>query len=301
MTYNFLTVGPITPEAITAALAKHLGVAVSEVDVADADGDPDERNWDALVSCEYSAVRGDVNWSLDIYAQDAVAHQPTERRLASAFASATQTAVLFPAEETFPSAYWLATPEGVVSRARLLASDDEQPVYTVDAVEAPVPQLPNAELTKIPEVVREVRIATPTADAFADALASLRQLPSGSLDPALSEESGSPAWYACTQLGSWEMLIRQMAAQWAPSDWYPQDLYRDRLTSRDGLAELRDQLPKNAADLLQDSLEQLDRLFIELTGEDAEHLLARELAVPGQDPGVHGWWWYRRPDPLPWS
>jgi hypothetical protein len=234
-----------------------------------------------------------------------VAHQPTERRLAVAFASATHTVVLFPAEETPPSAYWLATPEGVVARARLLASDDEQPVYTVDAVEAPVPQLPNAALTRIPEVVREVRIATRTADAFADALASLRQLPSGSLDPALSEEPGSPAWYACTRLGSWEMLIRQMAAQWAPSDWYPQDLYRHRLTSRDGLAELRakphDRLPKNAANLLQDSLEQLDRLFIELTIEDPEHLLAQQLAVPGEDPGAHDWWWYRRPDPLPWS
>ncbi|WP_329317951.1 hypothetical protein [Streptomyces sp. NBC_01262] len=301
MTYNFLTVGTITPEAIAAALAKHLGVAVSEVDVADADGDPDERNWDALVSCEYSAVRGDVAWSLDIYAQDAVAHQPTERTLASAFASATQRAVLFPAEGTRPSAYWLATPEGVVTRARLLASDDEEPVYTVDAIEAPVPQLPNAKLTRIPEAVRELQIATPTTDAFTASLASLRQLPSGSQDPALSEEPGSPAWYACTRLGSWEMLIRQMAARWAPSDWYPQDLYRDRLISRDGLAELRNRLPKNVADLFQESLEQLDLLFVELTIEDPQHLLARELAAPGEDPEAHGSWWYRRPEPLPWS
>jgi len=209
--------------------------------------------------------------------------------------------VLFPTEEIAPSSYWLATPEGVVTRARLLASDDEHPVYTVDAVEAPVTQLPNAAVTRIPEAVRELRIATPTADAFADTLASLRQFPTGSLDPALAEEPGSPAWYACTRLGSWEMMIRQMADQWAPSDWYPQALYRDRLASRDGLAELHDQLPKNAADLFQDSLEQLDRLFIELTIEDPEHLLARQLALPGKDPGAHGWWWYRRPDPLPWS
>jgi len=92
-----------------------------------------------------------------------------------------------------------------------------------------------------------------------------------------------------------------MAARWAPSDWYPHDLYRDRLISRDGLAELRDRLPKNVADLLQESLEQLDLLFVELTIEDPQHLLARELAAPGEDPEAHGSWWYRRPEPLPWS
>lgn len=52
MTYNFLTVEPLTLDAVTAALAQCLHVRVEEVDVADEDTDQNLRNWDALVLCE---------------------------------------------------------------------------------------------------------------------------------------------------------------------------------------------------------------------------------------------------------
>ncbi|WP_214351305.1 hypothetical protein [Streptomyces sp. CJ_13] len=128
MTYNLLTVDPVSPETMALALAGCLGIAVDDVDVADSDGDPDLRNWDAPVSCEYRAVQGDVAWSLDVYAQGHVADQPPESDLAAGFAKAAMTTVLFPAEEALPSAYWVVTPEGLLTRARLELSDDEPPL-----------------------------------------------------------------------------------------------------------------------------------------------------------------------------
>jgi hypothetical protein len=75
--------------------------------------------------------------------------------------------------------------------------------------------------------VRELKIATPLADAFA---AHLHRTHPGETDAL-----GSPLWTAGDRLGAWEKLVRQMEAAWAPSDWYPPDLYRERLEVRDEL------------------------------------------------------------------
>lgn len=156
-----------TLDAVTAALAQCLHVRAEEVDVADEDTDQNLRNWDALVTCEKETVRGDVSTSLDIYVQETVQPQPSESDLASAFARAAGTAVLFPAAEMPPSAYWLATEDGLVTRARVYDSDDEEPRFTIDRIEAPVSRLPHVTVARIPEIVRELKIATPLADAFA--------------------------------------------------------------------------------------------------------------------------------------
>lgn len=179
MTYNLLTIDAVSPEVMALALAGCLGIAVGDVDVADSDGDPDLRNWDAPVSCEYRAVRGDVAWSLDVYAQEEAADQPPEADVAAGFAKAVMTTVLFPAEEAPPSAYWAVTPEGLLTRARLELSDDEPPFYEVTAVEAPVPQLPRATVTRFAEIVREQRPDTPVAWAFAASVVKVRQAASG--------------------------------------------------------------------------------------------------------------------------
>lgn len=132
MTYNLLTVDAVSPEAMARALAGCLGIAVGDVDVADSEGDPDLRNWDAPVSCEYRAVRGDVAWSLDIHAQEHVAGQPPESDLAAGFAKAAVTTVLFPAEEAPPSAYWAVTPEGL-----LLVPGSNRPTASLPGTRSP--------------------------------------------------------------------------------------------------------------------------------------------------------------------
>jgi hypothetical protein len=291
MTYNLLTVEPLTLGTAAAALAQCLHVPVQGVDVADEDTDQDLRNWDALVLCEKATVLGDVSTSLDIYVQESVQPQPSERELASALAQATHSAVLFPAEEAVPSAYWLAAEDGLVTRTRLNSSDDERPRYTIDVVEAPVAQLPHVPVGRIAEVVREQQIATPLAAAFA---AHVQRM-----FPDESRTSGTPHWYASNRLGAWEKLVRQMEADWAPSGWFPPDLYLERLEARDELEHVSEQLSETAVALLQNALEPLDALFAQMTVEDTERL-CRELASAEGIASGRGWWWNRRPDPVPW-
>ncbi|MDF3300449.1 hypothetical protein [Streptomyces tropicalis] len=292
MTYNLLTVGSLIPDTVKAALAWCLQVPVQEVDVADEAGDQDQRNWDALVLCDMATLRGDVSTSLDIYVQEAVQPQPSEHELASALARAAETVVFFPAEEAPPSAYWLATKEGLVTRARLYDSDDEDPHYTIDRVEAPVDRLPHVTVARIPEVVRELRIATPLADAFDAELNRLHPRETGT--------TGTPFWTASTRLHAWEKLVRHLEAAWAPSGWCPSDLYRERLEARDELERVRHQLPGDLVALLQNALDPLDTLFAELTVDDVDGLLRKELACTRDTASAPGWWWNRRPDSLPW-
>lgn len=291
MTYNFLTVESLHLDNLAAALAQCLFVSVQDVDVADEDTDQDLRNWDALVLCEKTVVSGDVSTSLDIYVQNFVQPQPTERDLASALARLMPALVLFPAEEAPPSAYWLAAEDGLVTRVRLNASDDEESGYTIDTVEAPVARLPRVPVARIPEVVREQSIATPLAAAF-----------NAHLQRFQLEESRTPGtaqWLANDRLCAWEKLVRQLESDWAPFGWCPPDLYRERLEARDELDRVRDQLPDNVVALLESALEPLDALFAELTVEDTG-LLRKELLRPDDRASALAWWWARHPEPLPW-
>ncbi|AWT45198.1 MULTISPECIES: hypothetical protein [Streptomyces] len=292
MTYNFLTLEPLSLDTVAAALARCLNVDVHEVEVADEGTDQDLRNWEALVLCEKTTVRGDVSTSLDVYVQQSVDPQPTERELASAFAWVTGAVVLFPAQEAVPSAYWAATAEGSVTRARLDVSDDDEARYTVETVEAPVAQLPRASVARIAEVVREQPIATPLAEAFAAHL--------NRLHPVETSATGSPFWLASDRLAAWEKLVRHMESAWASSGWCPPDLYLERLRARDELEGLlRSQLPDSVAVLLQNALDSLDALFTELTVPDPG-VLREELLPADVRSSTNGWWWDRRPDPLPW-
>lgn len=175
MTYNLFLVDSCDPGVMAEALAAAFRVPVREVDVADADGDQDDRNWEALVSCEYSHVPGNVSLSLDIYAQDSVGQQPPESEFSAAFARRIGTPVLYPPQESAMSAHWLVTPEGLTTRARLSESDDDEPTFTVTAVEALVDRLPDVPVMHLPEVVREQKIATPLADSFAESLQPLKE------------------------------------------------------------------------------------------------------------------------------
>ncbi|MDX2646935.1 hypothetical protein PV341_25860 [Streptomyces sp. PA03-1a] len=266
-------------EAVAAALARVFGVPTSEVDIA-ADG-VIERNWEALVSCTTGERFGDVALALDIYVMAAAADRPAEHTLAAELAALLGTAVFFSAEGVRPSACWVATPNGAVARAR--AGDTDEPgEFIVAAVEAPVAPLPHVRVMRIPEAVWDLEVATPIADAF-------RERPAGEWE-----------WRAGDRLAAWEMLVRMMADGWRPAGWCPADLYGWRLEARDELAEAAAALPSEAAEPLRNAPAELDRLFVAHTVEDPEHLLAREIAAGG-DTGGRNWWWYRRPEPLPWD
>ncbi|MFG2722858.1 hypothetical protein ACGFW5_31845 [Streptomyces sp. NPDC048416] len=301
MTYNLLTVDAMAHDTVTAALARCLNVAVDEVDLGGPGTDPDLRHWEAAVSCELRLVLGDLAWSIDIYAQETVTDQPSEAELARRFAEAVHTTVLFPADEAPPSAYWAATPQGSVTRARLELSEDEPPVYTVTAVEAPVAQFPRATVEHFEEIVREQRPPGPVADRFKESLEQLRESASYLARLSLDQELGSPIWSAQDNLVVWERVITQMESGWAPSGWYPAALYHERLRARDALVDLAERLPRAVTELLNEALEQLDRRFIAATVEDGSGTLQGQGWGPPSDRRPTGWWWHRRPDPVPWT
>ncbi|MFF1923570.1 hypothetical protein ACFVW8_23735 [Streptomyces sp. NPDC058221] len=286
--YNLLVAGAMEPRTLVTVLASAFDVNAADVDVADRFGDPDLRNWEAAVSCQYDALHGDLSWELDVYAQEFVPTPPSESALAQHIATATGLVVLFPAESFPPSAYWAATPEGNITRVRLYESDEEVPVYSVDAVEVPIRQLPNAKVMRIPEVVRELRIPTPVTDSFR------KNMPAHFLSQLGLE------WKFSDCLGAWEMLVTHMASGWAGSGWCPPDIYQERLAARDRLTTIPDTLPPDAVATLRQGLQQLDSTYARLTMEDPQGSLIALLPGPQAPSGDLGWWWYRRPEPLPW-
>ncbi|MEV5984001.1 hypothetical protein AB0L85_03185 [Streptomyces sp. NPDC052051] len=301
MTYNIFTAEHLPPSRISSALASSLSVEPNAVDVADFDGDQDDRNWDALALCDYSHVLGDVALNLDVFVQGAVSHQQSEPDFAARFAAAAQTVVLYPAEERLPSAYWLVTPSGLVTRARLLVSDGERPEYSIDAVEAVVPELSGVRVMQLPEIVREQHVPTPTTSEFMHAVDLLRKEQGSPLDPALVDEAGSPLYYSRVYLDEWEGMVRRMESGWQPAGRYPVELYGEALLARDRLEQLMGQLVRPVADLLRNSVGQIDDGFKMRTAPDdtwaAEAGVSRSLT----DLGECGWWWRRKPLVLPWA
>ncbi|MFF9866206.1 hypothetical protein ACF1G0_12385 [Streptomyces sp. NPDC013953] len=291
MIYTFLTVHRPAPARMAAALAGAVGVPAADVDVADEDADPAGRNWDAPVLCGYRELLGDVALSWDVYvSDDAVPGAPDEPAAARRVAAATGTTVLYPATDVpNPSAYWAATPAGTTTRARLYASDDEEPVHTVDAVEAPVPHLPDARVELLPEVYRAQRIPVPATEAVTAVLGP---------DGTAPAEGG--AGRARDALLLWERLVRRMAAGWEPAGRYPLDLYLEDLLTRDDLAGQLATLPPRLGEPLARAAEELDGLFRAHTRDDGGELLGR-LTHSGTAVLDRAWWWHRRPVRLPWT
>ncbi|MGW1492135.1 hypothetical protein [Streptomyces sp. NPDC002402] len=171
VTGDLFTVGLLEPDVLVAALAGAVGVAPGKVDVADADANPEARNWDAPVLCAYTRLpAGGLRLLLDVYVAEWTGGIPDEAELARRFAARAGTTVLYPAEAFPPSAYWAVTADGLVTRARLYEPEEHEDAYVVDAVEAPVPDLPEARVTVLPEILREERIEFPVTDAFTAAV-----------------------------------------------------------------------------------------------------------------------------------
>jgi hypothetical protein len=178
------------------------------VNVAEAFGDPDQGNWNAAVSCAYTALHGDLSWALDLYAQEFAPNPPREDVLAKELATLTGELAFFSAAEELPSAYWATSTDGHSTRARVVVSEDEEPMYRVDAVEEPLQRLPGAHVTP--------------------------------------------------------------------------------------------QLAETIAGELRSALHRLDSAYAGLTVEDKGGDLAGLLLGAETRQRQLGWWWYRRPEPLPW-
>ncbi|MFJ6524736.1 hypothetical protein ACIQMZ_05615 [Streptomyces longwoodensis] len=246
--YDFFVVADLPVSRIAAALATAVQVPPEVIDIADAYGEQEGRNWDALVLGDRVPVYGDASVTLSVYVQETVTAPPTEAECAAAFAAAAGTVVLYPADEAPPSAYWLVTPEGLVTRARLLASDDSPPVYSIDAVETAVPQLPGVHVTLLPEIIREQPVLTPVTRDFTAAVQALH-----------GEAEQAQVW-----LEEWERHVRRISR--LPAGRCPPELHQEALRVRNELALLTDELPPPVCDLLRAAVRTLDEEYTALTG-----------------------------------
>jgi hypothetical protein len=151
--YTLLLTGEFSPEQLTAALAGATGVPVGAIDVAHL-GSCD-RSMDADVYATYEPVAGNVAWMLDVSVSGAVADPPGWEQLGAALATGLGQPVLYEAEPQSDTAYWLASPEGWRTRARV---DDIEPpdgwggiAVDVQAVARKVDELPSVPVETDPE------------------------------------------------------------------------------------------------------------------------------------------------------
>ena len=277
MTCDLLLAGDFDRAALAAALADLAGVTTDEVDIADRDAE--DRAWDSPVLCTYEPLGGDLSWLLDIYLGTGAAHQPDVTVAAQLIATRLDTPVLWAAQEFPPSAYWLITSDGTLTRARVYDEDDgDLAAYRLDAVEKPVPRLPSVRVERLPEVIREHRVPTPVTDEVAAWLADE--------DTVLPEDSHEAVRLAHTYLAVWEQLTERMAADWPPDGWYPTDFYRDDLTTRDQLDTAVTRLPAAATGRFRWAIGRVDEKFKTLTHQTT--------APPAQS--GNAWWWQRVPE-----
>ncbi|MER6978593.1 hypothetical protein [Streptomyces carpinensis] len=286
MIYDLLLAGtPVSPPALADALIQAVGVGDVDVDVADRDDDQSARDWTAPVLCGYGRLLGDLSMSLDIYVLDALFEEetaPSESEFAARLAAALGVAVLYPAVEDIPSAYWVVGPSGETARARLLSSDGEPPVHTIDAVESAVAELPGAAVETLPEILDGEAIGTPVADA------ALAGRPTGT--------TASVEGHVHYDLRVWERLVRRLESGWAPSGRYREDLFRRDLEARDDLAVIAGRVDQPFADALRSAVALLDSVFREYTEEAADPHSAPDRT----DTTADHWWWRRRPRNVPW-
>ncbi|MFJ9423731.1 hypothetical protein [Streptomyces sp. NPDC101249] len=278
MIANLFTVAAPAPAALRRALARALALPESAVDVADADGDQADRDWDAPVLCGYRRLprASDIASELDVTVAPAAAPDTTERALALGLAAATGTSVLYPDADQLPSAYWVAVPDGRTVRCRLEPLDDADgddggPAYRVTATQEPVPDLPGATVEILPEILDREPLPTPLADAF------LADRPNG---PAASPEGGLHH-----HLRVWERLVRRLDADWRPSGHYREDLFARDLRSRDALDDMAVEVPS------------LRPLLAILDGVYRERTVGEPSGAGDREPG---WWHARTPGTLPW-
>lgn len=283
MMYIFLTIGDVVPEGMPRILAEAFGVQEAETDVSDS-SELELRSWDAVVSCEYERLAGDLPWSLNIYAADEVHRQPSEEQLARHLAQQLGSPVFFAWSGGLPWIRAVALPEGGLTLARIAEPDDEKAGFSVEAAEAPISGLPNVPVIHFPEVVRAFDIPTPTTDVVVSRGASEDQ----------KEVRGL--------LVNWERLCVRMRSNWPPGGWYSAALYREDLEYRDELEVLLGSHPcDEQQQKIGEVLRELDAQYRDLTVADGGRALSAALGEEPADLATRSWYWHRRPQPLPWA
>lgn len=290
MIYDLHLTAELEVDRLRTVLADSFGLPPANVNVAAAD-ERDDHHWEAAVACAYERTLGDLTWYLEVVSGDELPASPSEQQLATTLAEGLGQAVVFSADTLPPSAHWLAAPGGLLTRARIYevdeAGEDGFTRFVIDAVGHKVTGLPQLRVQRQPEVIREHRVPTPVSDRFTAWLADRSETGASHL--------GSAEWYARTRLSAWEALTVRMAWNWPPDGWYPTEYYQQDLETRDDLDHVPDQVDRDVAERFAEALAEVDRAFRDATVDDEAPGVASAQAA------LRGWWWRRRPEPLPWG
>ncbi|MGW9032638.1 hypothetical protein ACWGQ5_53640 [Streptomyces sp. NPDC055722] len=278
--YSFLTPADTVPDVMPGILAGAFGVQISETDVSDSTN-WETRNWDALVTCEYERLEGDLTWSLSVYKAKEVERSPSEEELAVLLSKGLNAPVFFAWGGKLPWIRRVAQPEGGITLARVVDSNDDGTGFLVQGTESAITGFPNVPVTHFPEVVRAFDIPTPATDSVVP-LGTSREL---------EEVRGL--------LVNWEHLCIRMRSDWPPNGWYSAEMYQEDLKLRDQLDVILEGFPE--ADRIKAAVSALDAQFRELSVEDQGCALCAALEEEGAAMGGRPWYWQRGPAVLPWA
>ncbi|XKK39100.1 hypothetical protein HFP72_32645 [Nocardiopsis sp. ARC36] len=280
--YNILLAGIVGQVGLREILDKVFDLPVSRIDVVDEE-EIESRNWDAWVSVECSVQSGDVSCSLGIYATEDVNENPSEEELSLRLSGFLDTVILFPAEEKYPSLWRVATPRGEVAYARLREPEVEAEDFRITDVEIPVPELPEASISRFPEVIKVLQLPTPIVDSY---------IPRG---------AEGRLWEIRGLAVNWERLTVRMATGWPPSAWYPASMYEEDLRFRDKVQKLAQNISDDDRGLVLEMLDEVDGVYRGMTVEDGGRALVEACDMSLGDFVGRPWYWLRRPCELPWK
>ncbi|MEU6323704.1 hypothetical protein [Streptomyces sp. NPDC047009] len=278
--YSFLTSADKVPDVLPGVLAGAFGVQVSETDVSDS-SDWETRNWDALVTCEYERLEGDLTWSLSVYEAKEAARNLSEEELAVLLSTGLNAPVFFAWGSELPWIRRVAQPGGGITLARVVDSNDDGTGFSIQGAESAIAGFPNVPVTHFSEVVRAFNIPTPVTDSV---------VPLGTSGE-LENVRGL--------LVNWERLCIRMRSDWPPSGWYSAEMYQEDLKLRDQLEVILEEVPD--ADRITAAVSALDAQYRELSVEDRGSALCAALEEEGIAMGGRPWYWQRRPAVLPWA
>jgi hypothetical protein len=282
--YSVLIPRPVDPEDLAEVVGEAFGVPAARVGVYRMD-DWENRDPQALATCEYGELAGELAWSLSLYMVEAAGPQPSEEELALRLARLLDCAALIPTVRIGPDVRLAAAPDGRMVHVVVEEPDDEDGPWYVRAAEEPLADFPGAAVGPLEPVVRAWRAPTPVTE--------------GGFAPTPGESA--PARVARDLLSAWERLAVRMAEGWPPSRWYPAALYEDDLILRTQLdAALNDLLADEQA-LARTVLGVLDATYRAHTVDDGGTLLAAALGLAPDALTSRPWYWHRHPDPAPWD
>lgn len=221
---------------------------IDAIDISDVDNFAD-RNWDALIFCEHSALQGDLVLGLSVYAREEIGTTLSEKGFSLRLSWKLGIIIVLPGDTPFPSVWRAAAPKGKVLYIRIEHPEYDGGDLKIIGTQLPLPGFSHVPLDEFPDLIRVEQIPTPVVDSFY-----------------LEEQVGELRKFHQLAV-SWERLATRMATGWPPFGRYPLSLYQENLEIREEAESITDLLPEEESEKAHSLLTRLDQKFYEETVE----------------------------------